>query len=205
MNINFDDYSKNYKQVLIESTGDSIDSAAFYAKQKVKHLIQSLGRSSVAEVNRILDFGCGVGLSLKSLQAAFPNAQVVGTDPSQRCLDQARNEHAESSINLLNYEAVFNDSCQAKYDLIFISCVFHHIEQSEHVPILRSLLALCKPSGMLAIFEHNPGNPVTRKIVRDCPFDEGVTLISPNSSVKRLSGQDGVLSTRISSVSSRLD
>jgi hypothetical protein len=28
------------------------------------------------------------------------------------------------------------------------------------------------------IFEHNPYNPITRRVVNDCPYDEGVELLS---------------------------
>lgn len=37
----------------------------------------------------------------------------------------------------------------------------------------------------MILFEHNPLNPLTRKIVRECPFDKGVTLI-PAFRMKRL-------------------
>lgn len=39
---------------------------------------------------------------------------------------------------------------------------------------------------MLAIIEHNPINPLTRKIVRDCPYDENAILLSHHESVERL-------------------
>jgi hypothetical protein len=35
-----------------------------------------------------------------------------------------------------------------------------------------------RPGGLVAIFEHNPWNPLTRKAVRDCPFDEDAELLS---------------------------
>ena len=34
-----------------------------------------------------------------------------------------------------------------------------------------------KPDGLVAVFEHNPLNPLTRRVVRSCAFDEGVELI----------------------------
>ncbi len=63
--------------------------------------------------------------------------------------------------------------------------MFHHIEAAEHVPLLRSLRRLLRPGGVLAIFEHNPVNPVTRYIVATCPFDENAVLIPAPTFVAR--------------------
>ena len=43
--------------------------------------------------------------------------------------------------------------------------------------ILNECYRILKDSGVLYIFEHNPKNPFTRKIVKDCIFDKGVRLI----------------------------
>jgi hypothetical protein len=44
-----------------------------------------------------------------------------------------------------------------------------------------------RPGGIVAIFEHNPWNPLTRKVVRDCEFDVGVELLSRRRTVELLS------------------
>jgi hypothetical protein len=35
------------------------------------------------------------------------------------------------------------------------------------------------PKGILAFFEHNPANPITRRVVERCPFDADAILLSP--------------------------
>ena len=35
-----------------------------------------------------------------------------------------------------------------------------------------------RPGGIVAVFEHNPLNPLTRLVVARCEFDEGVQLLS---------------------------
>ena len=62
-------------------------------------------------------------------------------------------------------------------DLIFSACVFHHIPAEQHVRLFGELKAALRPEGRMAIFEHNPVNPVTRYIVATCPFDENAVLI----------------------------
>ena len=53
----------------------------------------------------------------------------------------------------------------------------------DNMPGAASLLAAnyvykaAKPDGLTMVFEHNPLNPLTRRVVRNCAFDEGVELI----------------------------
>ena len=63
------------------------------------------------------------------------------------------------------------------FDLVFTSCVFHHIEADRHVDLLRRLRGRLAPEGVTVVFEHNPLNPVTRYIVATCPFDENAVLL----------------------------
>jgi hypothetical protein len=44
------------------------------------------------------------------------------------------------------------------------------------VSLVASKLA---PGGRLFVFEHNPYNPLTRRAVRDCPFDDDAILLPP--------------------------
>lgn len=200
----FDAYSDNYKDILAKSTGEDIESASFFADQKVNHLCRSLKNPS--NIKSILDYGCGVGMSLRPLQLAFPQAKIIGVDPSTRSLEVAAREHSDCNVSMIHLDQLKHTELEKSFDLIFISCVFHHIDAEEHVIILKKLMSLCKPNGQLAIFEHNPVNPVTRKIVRDCPFDEGVTLISPRRLRHRLTaaGWEGLRKRYISFVPPKL-
>lgn len=73
------------------------------------------------------------------------------------------------------------------FDLVFAACVFHHIPAEMHVPLLREIERVLAPGGSFFIFEHNPYNPVTVRVVKECPFDENAVLISAGSMRRRLS------------------
>jgi SAM-dependent methyltransferase len=75
---------------------------------------------------------------------------------------------------------------EASVDLVFSACVFHHIPLAEHHRILCDLRRVMKPGGWLFIFEHNPFNPLTRRVVDACPFDENAVLISAGTLKHRL-------------------
>jgi hypothetical protein len=65
--------------------------------------------------------------------------------------------------------------------------VFHHIPHEEHVTWLKELHRITRAGGLIAIFEHNPLNPLTVHAVNTCPFDENAKLIFARSLAKRLS------------------
>lgn len=180
----FDKYSENYKTVLAQSTGEDVESASFFASQKISHIARYYPDNY--SLKSILDYGCGVGMALRPLRQKFPKAEIVGTDPSQSSLDSASREHADCDIKTLPLGELNHSSYAQNFDLIFVSCVFHHIDAKQHIATLNSLRNLCSPTGRVAIFEHNPANPITRRIVRNCPFDEGVSLISPRTLRNRM-------------------
>ena len=45
-----------------------------------------------------------------------------------------------------------------------------------------------RPGGLAVVFEHNPYNPLTRRVVRNCEFDEGVRLLRAGEVVRHLRG-----------------
>jgi SAM-dependent methyltransferase len=66
----------------------------------------------------------------------------------------------------------------ASFDAAFSACVFHHIPRSEHLFWLAELRRVVRPGGAIAVFEHNPFNPLTRRAVDTCPFDEHAVLLT---------------------------
>jgi len=168
--IDFDDYSHDYEGLLRESTKLYTDDTEYFAKYKVELTRQDLH----APVKRVLEYGCGTGRNIPFLQAAFPEAEVVGTDVSAESLRVARTDNPGARFEL---ESV--DLELGQFDLIFIACVFHHIPPAERESAMKSLAARLAPRGSICVFEHNPFNPVTRKLVNECPFDADAVLLKP--------------------------
>jgi ubiquinone/menaquinone biosynthesis C-methylase UbiE len=80
-------------------------------------------------VKTILDLGCGTGRFTEALAARF-DAEVVGLDPSEKMLDQARRKLRDHRVRYASGrgEAI---PCEDKsIDLIFMSMIFHHFEDS---------------------------------------------------------------------------
>ena len=66
--------------------------------------------------------------------------------------------------------------------------------------LLRELHRVLRSGGMVAVFEHNPLNPVTVRAVNTCPFDENAILIPPwrmKASVEEAGFQDARIRFRL--------
>jgi len=170
--VDFDDYTDNYNSLLQESTSFFTESEAYFAKYKVDIL------RSVAPVctKRLLEYGCGIGRNIPFLRAAFPDATIAGSDISAASLEIARKENHGVEFFL---EQADTDVAET-YEVIFIAGVFHHIPVQERAGVMKTLYQRLVPGGMIVIFEHNPFNPVTRKIVNDCPYDKDAVLLRPS-------------------------
>lgn len=170
--VDFDNYTENYNRLLGESTSFFSESEAYFARYKV----DILRREVHGTAKRLLEYGCGIGRNIPFIRAAFPNATIVGTDISAASLEIARKEN--SGIDFFVEQADVDGA--DPYEVIFIAGVFHHIPVRERASVMNTLFQRLSPGGTIIIFEHNPFNPVTRKIVNDCPYDKDAVLLRPS-------------------------
>ncbi|HEY6331896.1 MAG TPA: class I SAM-dependent methyltransferase, partial [Blastocatellia bacterium] len=95
----------------------------------------------------------------------------IGVDTSQGSLDVARKTHSGEFHEVSQY------SPAQEIDLIYCNGVFHHIPIGERGGALEYLYKSLRPGGILALWENNPLNPVTRYMMSRIPFDRfAVTL-----------------------------
>ncbi len=168
--VDFDEYTDNYNELLREGTKFFSTSEEYFAKYK----IDLLAKKIESPVKRILEYGCGIGRNVKYLQKAFPSAEIVGTDISAASLAIASGENPDH-----HFELEVDDLDLGVFDLIFVAGVYHHILPSERLAITKLLKTRISKTGSLCIFEHNPFNPVTRKIVGNCQYDADAVLLKP--------------------------
>ena len=138
-------------------------------------LKQIAGHSGV-DVGRICDFGSGIGNSIPHFRKHFPDAGLTSLDISERSLELSKTRFPEwGEYVLIEKDRI--PSVPDAFDVAFSACVFHHIPQDEHVGWLRELHRVTRPGGLIAVFEHNPLNPLTIRAVNTCPFDVNARLI----------------------------
>jgi SAM-dependent methyltransferase len=170
--VNFDDYTEKYDQLLKEGTNFFSTNEGYFAWYKV----DIVRRQVNTNINSLLEFGCGIGRNIPFLRQTFPNAVIVGSDISQASLEIAKinNPGVEFLSRIENIESV------RLFDVIFVAGVFHHIPVAQREDVLRTLFSRLSPGGFLFVFEHNPYNPVTCRIVSNCPYDADADLLKPS-------------------------
>lgn len=170
--VDFDDFTENYNQLLSEKTRFFSSNEKYFAWYKV-----DLVRKQVhSPVNRLLEYGCGIGRNIPFLQHAFPDAVIVGSDISRASLDIAQRDNA--GVEFVQEDE--NTQSIGLFDVIFVAGVFHHVPIEQRVDVAKVLSRRLSPGGLLFVFEHNPFNPITRRIVSNCPYDEDAVLLKPS-------------------------
>ncbi len=170
----FDEYSDDYAQALQRGLAVSGEDRDFFAERRVAHVRFMLAARTI---RRVLDFGCGDGATCRLLAAAFPGAEVVGTDISMRSVERARARNSSSSVRFLSAQELPGLS-RSPADLVYSNGVFHHIEPGERRATVATILGILAPEGVLALWENNPWNPGTRIVMRRIPFDRDAVPLS---------------------------
>jgi SAM-dependent methyltransferase len=191
----FDRFAHEYREQHAANIRLSGETPDFFARYKIDDVAAVLSRTG-AEPRRILDFGGGVGNSIGFMRAAFPDSEIVLIDPSQESLDIARQRFpGEAEFRHFDGRTIpFDDG---RFDLVFAACVFHHIPESLHQPLMTEIGRVLTDGGSFFVFEHNPWNPLTMQAVRNCPFDENAVLIGAPELQRRMSAA-GLGNNRVS-------
>lgn len=178
----FDNYVQNYQEIhnknLKKLSGFGRD---YFAQYKINEVKERLTYSP----KNILDFGCGDGISCEILRELFPQAKITGVDVSSESIKIAQEKNIYN-CDFVSYDGVNFPFESESFDLIFSACVFHHIEHKNHPKILTELKRVLRDGSKLFIFEHNPINPFTIKMFKDCVFDQDAKMISAKNFKKNI-------------------
>ncbi|MDR3733930.1 MAG: class I SAM-dependent methyltransferase [Acidobacteriaceae bacterium] len=165
-----DEYHDLHK-VNVAITGEGPE---YFAEYKIADL-SMLARKKGFAVDRILDFGSGIGNSIPHFRKYFSGSKITCADVSARSIDISQRRFVgDESYLLLDEEIPLASHSQ---DIVFSACVFHHIPHKQHQHWLTELRRITRPNGLLAIYEHNPLNPLTLHAVNTCPLDVNARLI----------------------------
>lgn len=188
MKAEFDSVADAYLAQLRESTRATGDDPEYFARYKIMDIRRdrTARRLDCDGHLTCLDFGAGIGTSEAHLRRIFPKARIIAADVSRRSLEINECLHGSEAEYLpLGERGIpLPDN---SVDFALAACVFHHIDHGEHVQTLQEILRVLRPGGDLYVFEHNPANPLTVRVVQACPFDENAVLISGSTMSRTLS------------------
>ena len=177
MTAKFDAYAKDYETLHANSITASGEQPGYFADYKVDCVARLTGSPFDEPV---LDYGCGVGALTHRLCKHY--SQVHGFDPSQKSLAEARER---------GNQAIFcddpGDLPRAHFGIVVLANVLHHVPPPKRAELVTWLRDLLRPGwGRLVVFEHNPYNPLTRRAVAKCEFDDDAILLAPGELVELL-------------------
>jgi SAM-dependent methyltransferase len=164
----FDAYARDYERLHAQNVAVTGEETDYFARYKADCLL----RAGVRPDDSVLDFGCGIGNTTVHLAERFSHVQ--GYEPSKLSAQKARERAPKATIHdeLASVPA-------GAFSVAVLSCVLHHVPPAERHTVLTQILGALRPGGRLFVFEHNPWNPLTRRAVATCAFDDDAILLWP--------------------------
>lgn len=222
--MDFDDVADGYAREVDRAVAFSGQPQGFFLDLKARQIEEAI-RDRLGEPSavRALEVGCGPGLMRRRLRERI--GHLWGLDLSLGCLLEAgaaaeAGQAAQAGAETGQAGAETGQAAQAgaraaaraglvaadgrrapfaggSFDLVFAVCVLHHVAPgAERDALVGEMARLARPGGLVAIWEHNPWNPLTRRVVARCPFDRDAVLLSPGEA-RRLLRRAGL--TRVES------
>jgi SAM-dependent methyltransferase len=188
----FDQYGDRYREAVEKSISFSGAGLDHFTRVKAETLLELSEPVGPPAELAFLDIGCGTGETDRFLEGRV--GSLAGVDVAPAMLEQARrrNPWADYREYAEGEPVPFADG---SFDVCFAICVLHHIPGGERPKLIDEMKRICRPGGLLAVFEHNPWNPLTRRAVRGCEFDRDVELLTRRETSNLLSaaglGPDG--------------
>lgn len=169
----------------------------YFADYKIKDVANEYRsrRGPTADSPAVLDFGAGIGTSVPFVRNYLPRARLICLDVSTRSLAVGK-ERFPGEADFVAFDGATIPAADASFDIVFATCVFHHIGHDEYPGLLREFGRILAPGGMAFVFEHNPMNPLTVHAVNTCPFDANARLVRARVLQRRF-GETGFGHARI--------
>jgi SAM-dependent methyltransferase len=170
----FDDYESDYQAQIDRSIGFAGRDHSFYVAAKAQHLLGLISRHvGDPSRQRVLDVGCGPGLAHRYLRDL---TRLEGVDVSESMVERGRQTNPGVAYHVGDALALPFDA--QTFDVAFATTVLHHVDPEHWSSFACELHRVLRPRGMAVIFEHNPLNPLSRRAVHRCEFDDDAVLLS---------------------------
>jgi ubiquinone/menaquinone biosynthesis C-methylase UbiE len=169
--MSFDRFAEDYRGQVERAAGVSVERLA---GEKARLILEVLsGHLGEHQRLRVLDIGCGIGLVDRELEGRV--GWLCGVDMSRSSLELAKQRAPATSFAL--YDGMRLPFRDASFDAAFAISVLHHVAPAARPAFMAEMLRPIVPRGVVILIEHNPLNPVTRRIVSRCAFDADAVLL----------------------------
>ena len=181
MKADFENSKDHYAEIIQGSLPFSNVKHDFYTEVKAACLVRLFQeRGARPEAAEVLDIGCGVGLTDTLLIPHF--GRLAGVDISPGVIELAARRNP--SARYLVYDGNILPFPDNAFDLVIAVNVLHHVAPQQWRQTVLEMKRVCKEGGMVAVFEHNPYNPLTRLVVSRCELDTDAVLLACRETVQ---------------------
>lgn len=175
----FDTYSQDYNDKVNKALNFSGLKTDFFARVKNDYLVEILNRRPEgATATTLLDVGCGIGNGHQQL--AHRVAKLSGIDVSSASILIAR--QCNPGIEYESFDGIHLPYADQTFDVAFAANVFHHVPTANRSALVLEVRRVLRPGGLFTVFEHNPLNPITMHVVRNCEIDKDAVLLTRSDS-----------------------
>jgi SAM-dependent methyltransferase len=181
----FDKFARDYEALFEPWLKIAGASREYFARSRLNWLSYLLRDQGIAP-RRVMDFGCGTGMSLPLLADILDAEQVIGLDTSEKSLAVARESVGSRSIQLATPTKYLP---QQDLDLVFCNGVFHHIPVAERPAAVDYVYRCLRPGGMFAMWENNPWNPIQSFAMKHAEIDKNAIPLPPPESRRLLASE----------------
>jgi SAM-dependent methyltransferase len=176
------DKSAEYDEMLNKGISLSGEDKYFFIHGRFADLANNIPPGK--KINRVLDFGCGVGDATVLLKKYFPGASITGNDTAPEALKYAREKNSDGGT--IQYIEIKDFAIKNEFDLCFVNGVFHHIPLEQRAGAMKMIYDALKPGGLFCLYENNPLNPGTKMVMSRIPFDKDAITIVPSGARRML-------------------
>ena len=127
-------------------------------------MISKIAGDAVVDAPKcILDVGCGTGRLLRTAAKSWPLARLVGVDPAEHMVAEARRLTTKADFHVAHAEEL--PIPDATVDLALTSVSFHHWQDQPRG--LQEIVRVLVPGGRLCLADHvTPGSRLLEPSVR---------------------------------------
>jgi len=180
----FDRYNESYDDAVNRAISFSGQKVESFTRAKADDLLRTIAShfDSPRQLS-LLDVGCGIG-NYHPLLAPVVGS-VSGVDVSSVCIAKAKERNP--TVSYAAYDGDHLPYPDQHFDVTFCICVLHHVPPERWPQFVSEMRRVTRAGGLVVIYEHNPKNPLTRKVVHDCEFDRDAVLLTMTQTRQLLS------------------
>jgi SAM-dependent methyltransferase len=106
-------------------------------------------QATLAKGQSVLDLGCGTGTLSLFIKLACPGVHLKGCDADPAVLARAESKALAKGL-AIEFDHAFSDSLpygEGKFDRVFSTLMFHHLEPIGKIATIKEILRVLKPGG----------------------------------------------------------